>query len=728
MNIEKPVARPDNAYFSSGPCAKYPTFSTNKLLSAAVGRSHRASVGKKKLKQLIDGVREILEVPSDYQVGIVPASDTGAVEMAMWSLLGARNTTMVAWESFGKDWINDVVNELKINPKIITADYGHIVDMSSIDYDNDVVFTWNGTTSGVCMKNGDDIPRIRKGLTICDATSAAFAIRLPFEKLDVTTFSWQKVMVAEYTPLTSTVYTANDISEELNSQDPSYLNVAAMVGSEIIGAVPLLGDVAQNMIKKGVKSAADEGADVTDDLFKDTVLEETAVSATKGAAPKSTVKAYKLFRTNPDKPGELFPLFVNADKSVETGKWVDAEVGPLNEGGKVKSKIGALAFRPGWHAGDYIAATHIGGKSTPNLKKPDYRPANQVWAEVEMPNDVDWQTIANQRARIKKDGTPDVKTAHITDQVPDGGFYRYKTNSNMQGNWLIGGSMKVNKQLSDLEVKDVQKATGINDLPSLPELIDQKSLSFGDLTQVAQKELKDYYPEKFAEITADGFALGGLAVARKGITTKEGYEMADKQFQLDEDEADINNDGNLSTYEKTRGEAVQKATKEEDEIDMYHGGMMEPVDPVSGNPIPIGSSAEEVRDDIEINISQGEYVLPADVVKWHGLEKIMMLQEEAKMGLMAMDAMGLIPAVEAEEQEGEVCPKCDGEGCDHCNDTGYHTEEEETPEGNKVEEATVEVSEEEPEVRETEEYAESDYSKKTSMYGMVKKPKFTFIV
>ena len=189
MNIEKPVARPDNAYFSSGPCAKYPTFSTNKLLSAAVGRSHRASVGKKKLKQLIDGVREILEVPPEYKVGIVPASDTGAVEMAMWSLLGARNTTMVAWESFGKDWINDVVNELKINPKIITADYGHIVDMSSIDYDNDVVFTWNGTTSGVCMKSGDDIPLVRKGLTICDATSAAFAIRLPFEKLDVTTFS-----------------------------------------------------------------------------------------------------------------------------------------------------------------------------------------------------------------------------------------------------------------------------------------------------------------------------------------------------------------------------------------------------------------------------------------------------------------------------------------------------------------------------------------------------------
>ena len=197
MNKQKPVARPDNAYFSSGPCAKYPTFSTDNLRTAAIGRSHRANVGKRKLKELIDNIKEILEVPTDYKVGIVPASDTGAVEMAMWSLLGARRTTMVAWESFGKDWINDVVNELKIKPEIITADYGQIVDMSSVDYDNDVVFTWNGTTSGVCMQSGEDIPVERKGLTICDATSAAFAVRLPFEKLDVTTFSWQKVMGGE---------------------------------------------------------------------------------------------------------------------------------------------------------------------------------------------------------------------------------------------------------------------------------------------------------------------------------------------------------------------------------------------------------------------------------------------------------------------------------------------------------------------------------------------------
>lgn len=236
-----------------------------------------------------------------------------------------------------------------------------------------------------------------------------------------------------------------------------------------------------------------------------------------------------------------------------------------------------------------------------------------------------------------------------------------------------------------------------------------------------------------------GMALGGLAVARKGIETEEGYDMANKKYQRDDKAADLNNDNELSSYEKVRADAIQQAMVDEDDpeadekVAMYHGGMacdgmMGPTDPVSGNPIPIGSTAEEVRDDIEINISQGEYVLPADVVKWHGLEKIMMMQEEAKMGLMAMDVMGLIPAVEAAEPEGEVCPKCDGEGCDHCDGTGYHTEAEETPEGNEVEEATVEVSEEEPEVNETEEYQESDYSKKTSMYGMVKKPKVTFIV
>ncbi|TQM93643.1 phosphoserine transaminase [Roseinatronobacter monicus] len=193
----QPAKRPANSRFSSGPCAKIPTFSLDKLADAPLGRSHRASVGKDKLKAAIDGTREILGVPDDCRIGIVPASDTGAVEMAMWSLLGARKTTMVAWESFGAGWVTDAVKQLKLEGEVKTADYGQIVDMASIDYDTDVVFTWNGTTSGVRMPHGDMIPADRAGLTICDATSAAFAMDLPWDKLDVVTFSWQKVMGGE---------------------------------------------------------------------------------------------------------------------------------------------------------------------------------------------------------------------------------------------------------------------------------------------------------------------------------------------------------------------------------------------------------------------------------------------------------------------------------------------------------------------------------------------------
>lgn len=197
MAIETPAARPLNAQFSSGPCAKNPTFTLDKLADAPLGRSHRAAVGKAKLKAAIDGTREILGIPADYRIGIVPASDTGAVEMAMWSLLGARKATMVAWESFGAGWVTDVVKQLKIDADVKTADYGDIVDMAAIDYDTDVVFTWNGTTSGVRVPNGDVIPADRAGLAICDATSAAFAMDLPWDKLDVTTFSWQKVLGGE---------------------------------------------------------------------------------------------------------------------------------------------------------------------------------------------------------------------------------------------------------------------------------------------------------------------------------------------------------------------------------------------------------------------------------------------------------------------------------------------------------------------------------------------------
>jgi phosphoserine aminotransferase len=197
MAIQHPASRPENPRFSSGPCAKPPTFNVSKLADAPLGRSHRASVGKARLKAAIDGTRQILGIPDNYRVGIVPASDTGAVEMAMWSLLGARKVEMVAWESFGAGWVTDVVKQLKIDAEIKVADYGQIVDFDTIDFDNDVVFTWNGTTSGVRLPDGDAIPAKRAGLTICDATSAAFAMDLPWDKLDVTTFSWQKVLGGE---------------------------------------------------------------------------------------------------------------------------------------------------------------------------------------------------------------------------------------------------------------------------------------------------------------------------------------------------------------------------------------------------------------------------------------------------------------------------------------------------------------------------------------------------
>jgi phosphoserine aminotransferase len=193
-----PAKKPANPNFSSGPCAKRPGYSLQNLSDAPLGRSHRAKVGKAKLKLAIDLTREILQVPADYRIGIVPASDTGAVEMAMWSLLGARGVDMLAWESFGEGWVTDVVKQLKLkDARILKAPYGELPDLKQVNFDNDVVFTWNGTTSGVRVPNADWIPADRKGLTICDATSACFAQRLDFSKLDVVTYSWQKVLGGE---------------------------------------------------------------------------------------------------------------------------------------------------------------------------------------------------------------------------------------------------------------------------------------------------------------------------------------------------------------------------------------------------------------------------------------------------------------------------------------------------------------------------------------------------
>ena len=193
----KPAMRPARPEFSSGPCAKRPGWTPENLQNAVLGRSHRSKLGKARLKEAIDRTRQVLAVPDDYLIGIVPGSDTGAVEMAMWSMLGARPVQLLAFESFGKDWVTDVTKQLKIEAEVLSAPYGELPDLTKVRKDADLVFTWNGTTSGVRVPNGDFIADDREGVTICDATSAAFAQDLPWAKLDVVTFSWQKALGGE---------------------------------------------------------------------------------------------------------------------------------------------------------------------------------------------------------------------------------------------------------------------------------------------------------------------------------------------------------------------------------------------------------------------------------------------------------------------------------------------------------------------------------------------------
>ncbi len=195
---EKPNFRPSNPNFSSGPCAKRPGWTPAVLSNALIGRSHRSTLGKARIQELLDKTRMVLGIPHDYKIGIIAGSDTGAVEMAFWSMLGVRAIDMLQWESFGKGWVDDVINQLKLNNvRELKADYGKLPDLNGVDFKRDVVFTWNGTTSGVRVPNADWIPIDREGLTFCDATSAVFAMDLVWNKLDVTTYSWQKVMGGE---------------------------------------------------------------------------------------------------------------------------------------------------------------------------------------------------------------------------------------------------------------------------------------------------------------------------------------------------------------------------------------------------------------------------------------------------------------------------------------------------------------------------------------------------
>ena len=197
MSATIPARKPARPYFSSGPCAKPPGYSPEKLSTESLGRSHRAKIGKTRLQYCIDLMREVLQLPDTHRIGIVPGSDTGAFEMAMWTMLGARPVTTLAWESFGEGWVTDAAKQLKLDPTVLRADYGQIPDLNAIDWSNDVLFTWNGTTSGVRVPNADFIPADREGLSFADATSAVFAYDIDWSKIDVATFSWQKVLGGE---------------------------------------------------------------------------------------------------------------------------------------------------------------------------------------------------------------------------------------------------------------------------------------------------------------------------------------------------------------------------------------------------------------------------------------------------------------------------------------------------------------------------------------------------
>ena len=197
MTAPVPARKPARPFFSSGPCAKPPGYAPEKLATECLGRSHRAKIGKSRLAYCIDLMREVLGLPDTHRIGIVPGSDTGAFEMAMWTMLGARGVTALAWESFGEGWVTDAVKQLKLEPKVHRADYGQLPDLSKVDFADDVLFTWNGTTSGVRVPDGEWIPDDREGLTFADATSAVFAYDIPWDKIDVATFSWQKVLGGE---------------------------------------------------------------------------------------------------------------------------------------------------------------------------------------------------------------------------------------------------------------------------------------------------------------------------------------------------------------------------------------------------------------------------------------------------------------------------------------------------------------------------------------------------
>jgi hypothetical protein len=435
---------------------------------------------------------------------------------------------------------------------------------------------------------------------------------------------------------------AKEVYDEIQKDDPNWLLIGALGGATIVGAVPFVGDAASKLIKKGARQALDVAKRIEVDpnaigSLGGNIRIKAAQEVVEDFVPQKTVKAYKLFTKGKD--GKLYPLFVDAQKEVPTDKWLAAtfpdyrftaengkqyvpskgtdgkpgtgdsinipdqetrdkliEAGFLPKGSKAKA-VKAVAARPGWHAGDVPIATHIGPETNIGGKQVKYRGDDQVWAEIEMPADVDWQQIANSKARIKKDGNIDVRTADINDEMPKAGHYRYKTNPNMTGEWLISGDMKVNRVLDRSEVNAINEAAGVKDLPTLSEL--NNGYSKGGTV------MDDY---QYAEMMGNGYAVGG---------------------------------------------AVEKQTR----MAFADGGL--PVDPVSGNEVPPGSLPEEVRDDIKVGVSEGEYIVPADVLRYYGMKFFEDLRAEAKVALSGMEQdgrMGGEPMMEAPMEAEDDLP------------------------------------------------------------------------
>ena len=449
--------------------------------------------------------------------------------------------------------------------------------------------------------------------------------------------------------------TKDIISLGTNVGKGEYKAAGIDLASLVLGVVPVVGDVARKGFRALVKNediVSKQADEVGESLQK-------IVGDVK--PPEKTVKAYKLFKT--DKKGDLYPLFVKMkdNKPLELNKWTKAEAGELNpKTGKVKSSLGDLAYRPGFHGGDLPIATHIGGKKG-KVTKPNYRKDNQVWAEVEFGNDVDWQSIANSRAVKNKDGSVQVKTAHITDQVPERGHYRYKTNPNMTGNWLIGGELKINRVLSDKEVKSINDKAGVADLPRLKDLNlkESKKLSKGgdivdkDVEKAAKPKMRPSNQMEMFTYLKDNPDVKGMKEIEldrmRGIITD------------DDPRAPINTEGlkadivrqrvlereellrDIDRYREGRKELAKGGSMPKQMELFSEGGLKDEggtVDPVSGNDVPPGSTQEEVRDDIPARLSEGEFVFPADVVRYIGLEKLMMMRQEAKAGLKRMEEMG----------------------------------------------------------------------------------------